>query len=383
MPTVGWILENTVDRFWESRARPVVHSARAFVCGNCRRTFAGQRQLVQHLAMAHPLPVPTLFVRGHPLLRRNVLRSRFKSHDVDVLECTSSAVRIDGAPWRDLETAALAEKLADLRDAVVEIRLFNDRSQDGTRSMSEYHVRLRHAEADTLDQIDEYFLRTLVVEEVSHAAIARFEALLPPSSPEREYGAALGDYVLGILLKERRTPPKAPIDFAEFASKMKGALEILHEFDRPVALAVAGAIRFNVNDFHDYGVRGPAEVVRALSLFRALAGYDTIEDIRQVTVRVPEQAPICPVDHLTHLLLSTACALADGSALDQGAARALLESLERAVILSDHDIVKAHVIRAEALMRQGRAAEAAPLLRRLRFHPTMKDFARARLTSDA
>ena len=50
-------------------------------------------------------------------------------------------------------------------------------------------------------------------------------------------------------------PPRAPVDFAEVALKMKGALEVLREFDRPVALAVVGATRFNLDDFHDYGVQ--------------------------------------------------------------------------------------------------------------------------------
>jgi hypothetical protein len=382
MPTVGWILEGSVERFWEARTRPAKAAPRVFVCRSCGRPFVGQRELIQHLAAAHPLPVPTLFVNGQPLLRESVLRSPFFAHDVDILHCSEAAVRIDGEPRQMLGPQELAERLAAAADAVIDIALFNDRIEDGTRTRSEYNIRIRQAEPASLNRIDDCFLRILAVDEITHAAIAQFEAALPPSSPEREYGAALGDYAIGILLKEGRAVRQAPIDFAEYAAKMKGALEVLRQFDRPVALAVCSTIRFNLNDFQEYGVVGAGEVVVAQALFRSLAGIGGTGQARLRRATSRSHVPVCPVDYVTHLLLCTAGALAKGSSLQQGAEKALLEALARTSIQSDYDLAKSYVIRAEALIRQGRAADAAPLLRKLRFDPTMHGYARKRITSE-
>ncbi len=382
MPTVGWILEGSVERFWEARARPSRAAAPVFVCKNCGRPFAGHNELMQHLAAAHPLPVPTLFIKGQPLLREVVLRFPFSAGDVAVLQCSEAAISIDGQPSHIVRPHELAAQLAKVRDAVINVELFNDRVQDGTRTRSEYNIRLRQADSGVLNRIDDCFLRILAVDEITHVAIAEFDATLPTSSPEREYGAALGDYAIGILLKEGRAAPQAPVDFAEYAAKMKGALEVLRQFDRPVALAVCSTIRFNLNDFHEYGLDGAGEVVVAQSLFRSLIGLGTAAEALQPAAMGRLRKPVCPVDYVTHLLLATACALASGSPLLHGAERSLLEALERSVIQSDYDLAKSYLLRAEALIRQDRMSDAEPLLRRLRFDPTMKDYARNRLSDE-
>ena len=376
MPTVTWIREDALERFWEGQAPPAPVRPRVFLCSYCGKSISGRDAFDEHLALQHPLPLPGLYVRGQPLMRQAVLRSTLHPSEIDLVHCSGCQLRIDGGELQERSLADFRTQFAAARDAVWNVRLFNERPDDGSRSWAEYDLRFRRAQRGRLNRIDGAFLRTLAIDRISHDAIDRFEAGLPDSLPEREYAAALGDYAIGILLKEQRVPPRAPVDFAEFAVKMKGALEVLREFDRPVALAVVGAIRFNLNDFHDYGVSTAPEIAAGLSFFRVLASSG--EPPRVAPPTNSDTAPVCPVDYITHLLLSaTAYLTIDGTGAD-AAGDMLLSTIERAPIASAQDTEKALMVRSELHIRRGRWTEAAALVKPYRYDPAMKEYVRKR-----
>jgi hypothetical protein len=293
-----------------------------------------------------------------------------------MIHCSGCLLRVDGGAWHELSPADFRRQFATAKDAVWNVRLFNERPDDGSRSWADYDLRFRRARRRILNGIDALFLRTLAVDRISHDAIDRFEAGLPDSQPEREYGAALGDYAIGILLKEQRAPSRAPVDFAEFAVKMKGALEVLREFDRPVALAVVGAIRFNLNDFHDYGVPTAPDIATGLAFFRSLAA--TGAPPKAAPTNNSSTAPVCPVDYVNHLLLSAATALIAKGSAAEAAGETLLAAIERAPIASGQDIDKSLMIRSELQIRRGRWTEALALVKPHRYDPAMKEYVRKR-----
>src|SRR2546430_7993166 len=145
---------------------------------------------------------------------------------------------MDGGPWIRLSLSKFRAQFSRLTNSTWNVRLVHERSEDDSRTEEEYHIRFRIPGIAALNAVDKHFIQTLVLEELRHSDLNRFEAGLPVDVPAREYGGALGDYALGLLLKERHEPPRSHVGFEEVGGKMRSALEGLRFFNRPVALAV-------------------------------------------------------------------------------------------------------------------------------------------------
>ena len=208
---------------------------------------------------------------GRPLLRETILRRALSPDEIVLAHANQCEVQVDGAPSRTITLSRVPDEFTGVKNGTWQIRLVNDRAADGSSVHVDYHVRFRIADPRILNTVDESFVARLARDELSHADLEGFAATLPRSPAEAEYGGALGDYALGLLIKEGRTPPRAPIAFEEFAAKLKSALAVLDQFDRPVALAVTGAIRFILNDF-DNEAPTAAEIARGRHFFRELIG---------------------------------------------------------------------------------------------------------------
>jgi hypothetical protein len=230
--------------------------------------------------------------------------------------------------------------------------------------------------------IDAHFMRTLVLEELTYSDLERFEAGLPVDAPAREYGGALGDYALGIILKERRSLPHARIRFEEFAVKMRTALETLRPFHRPVALAVSSSIRFNLNDFHDNGIATATELEAVLWFFRSITGESVTGKTLNPVAPVPQVSSmraICPVDQVSHRLLFASNHLSGGEKLSPDDLHELQKLTGSVTPISEQDLAKIHVICAEGYLRLTRASDALPHLRAIQFDPSFKDWAQRHL----
>jgi hypothetical protein len=213
--------------------------------------------------------------------------------------------------------------------------------------------------------------------------LEQFEAALPSDAPAREYGGALGDYALGIILKERRSPPHAPVGFEEFAVKMRSALEVSKLFNRPVALAVSGSIRFNLNDFQDHATATASELDTGLRFFRNITEHVAADAVNRAS---SGQAPssrraICPVDQVSHRLLSACERLASGGKLSLAELEALRQLTRGMTPVSEQDLAKVHVICAEGYLRFARANDAVPHLRAIQFDPSLKIWAQHQLNA--
>jgi hypothetical protein len=232
--------------------------------------------------------------------------------------------------------------------------------------------------------VDKHFLQTLVLDELRHSDLQRFEDGLPVDMPAREYGGALGDYALGILLKERRDVLRSQVGFEEFVVKMRSALEVLRLFHRPVALAVSSTIRFNLNDFHDYGTATATELEIGLRFFRSITGSPPTSASPRPTVGptppTSSKHAVCPVDHISYHLLHACTRLAGGGTMSLAELEALRQYIIRGLTpVSEQDLAKIHVICAEGYMRLAQVANALWHLQAVQFPPSFKDWAQRRL----
>lgn len=195
MPTVGWILEDAVERFWEGQPGPDLANMPllVFMCKWCRGEFFSPEALHRHFSLEHPLELPALYVHGKPLLRESVLRAPVRKSDVELVHCTRCEVQMDGGPWNRLALSEFRAQFSQPTNATWNVRLVHERSEDNARIEEEYHVRFRIPDTAALNTLDEHFILTLVLDELQHPDLKRFEVGLPVNVPAREYGEALGN----------------------------------------------------------------------------------------------------------------------------------------------------------------------------------------------
>lgn len=383
MPTVGWIYEGTIDRFWEEQPKSTLGSApkRVFVCKCCGKELFSLEELRRHYSFDHPLELPVLYIHGEPLLRESVIRSPFSKTDVELVQCDMCRVQADGGVWRTLAIDDFRSQMTIPRHSTWTVQLIHTREIDEARAEEEYHIRFRIPDKDTLNTVDELFIRCLVVDELRHSDLEIYETNLPTDAPAREYGSALGDYALGIILKERRSPTYAPVGFEEFAVKMRSALEVLKLFNRPVALAVSGSIRFNLNDFSHTGLLTTPELAAGLHYFKNICTPVSSVTGNSLATEASKQIKraVCPVDQVTDHLLSACTTLSNGNKLSMSELEALRQLLRGMAPVSEQDMSKIHVICAEGFSRLDRYTEALPHLQAIQFDPILKEWAQYRL----
>lgn len=384
MPTVGWIYEGALDRFCEEQPKSTSGSLPKpiFVCKFCDKHFPSLGELQRHYNFDHPLELPVLYVQSKPLLHESVIRSALLETDVELIQCDSCQVQSDGGAWQNLSVDDFRKQFTKQNNSTWNVRLVHNREMDHARTEEKYHIRFRIPKKISLNQVDELFIRLLVVDELRHSHLEAYEDGLPVDAPAREYGSALGDYALGIIMKERRSPAYAPVGFEEFAVKMRSALEVLRLFNRPVPLAVSGSIRFNLNDFNDYGVFTAPTLETALKFFRAICtttGINVTGESALPSALQRNDFKICPVDKITHRLLKVCESLAGDRKLSMYELEALRQLTRGMVPVSEQDLSKIHVICAEGYFRLDRHSEALPHLQAIQFDPMLKSWSQSRL----
>lgn len=355
-----------------------------FRCGRCGKIFESADTLRSHTTIHHPLELPALYVRGEPLLRDSVVRVSLAVSDTELVQCSRCEVQMDGGPWKRLAMPEFRKEFTRPVDSTWNVRLIHERSVDKTKTEEEYHVRFRIPDGAELNAVDERFIQTLVRDEVRHSDLENFENGLPQGAPAREYSGALGNYTLGILLKERRTPPHAPVGFERFAELMKEALEVLRLFHRPVALAVCSSIRFNLNDFADHGTGGAAEIETGLRFFRRVTSGAAPEKNTGDTERRSKacsKPAICPVDHITHRLLVACASLDEGGRMSLAELESMRQFTRANLPISEQDLAKVHVLCAGGYLRLGLTSDALPHLQAIQFVRPFNEWAQQQMNS--
>jgi hypothetical protein len=160
------------------------------------------------------------------------------------------------------------------------------------------------------------------------------------------------------------------------------ALDVLRLFNRPVALAVSSSIRFNLNDFHNYGAPISTEVEAGLRFFRNIIGQSAPYESSNLTMPVPQkscQRAICPVDKISHQLLSACARLSGGGKMSLTELENLRQRTRGMNPISEQDLSKLHLICAEGYIRLACADDALTHLQSIQFDPSFNAWAQSRL----
>jgi hypothetical protein len=268
--------------------------------------------------------------------------------------------------------------LAAQRSATCELRLINERALDRNRAAANFVARFRIPSEEALKAIDHEFIRRLAIEHPRIADVDAFRTACPEDAAARDYAAALGDYVIGLAIKERHPDAQVYSDFENYREKFAAAIAVLKEFRRPVALSVTAAVSFNTNNFSVApSAHLPAFDV-ASSFFGTIAAGN--EPHLHAAAANAQAAPICPVDITTHRILE-ATKRATTERTPHPMVADDLDTLARRKPLSEYDAAKLRVLVAFVQTRLGNMKEAETQFRRLQFTAPFESWAQSRLSS--
>ena len=307
---------------------------RTHLCPECHAEFSSEVELDEHLTTEHPVLQPHLLLGRTRVPGSWVVRQRVDPSTLQIINATEVRLSINGAPLHSTSSEAFRQVLAQTGDGVLELHV---RNRD---ALQQYDIHIQVPEEAELQCIDDEFRAHLARADVTVSDVRRFDDALSVGAGARAYASALADYVYGVLAKDRAGQTTLP--YAAFLDKLKRALAILGDFDRPLAAAVASCIRFNLNDFRSaWRPSGVQMLDRAFRFYRERTLGKTPDLVRRSTFQSEPEIPLCPVDTVTQTILN----LLDASDF---ALSALLKVTSRHD-LSAEDRVKVCVLLAERL----------------------------------
>lgn len=279
-------------------------------CQVCHEVGADAAWLSAHLRSAHPVAAPTLILDGRmrPPDMMIPVRGRVVAAAVETANATSLVLSVDGGPPARLSLAELRARLASIERGVAQVHLRNDRA-DGAEVSRTFKLHLAIPRGDELDAVDAAFAEA-VGRQTAAEDLDRFSARVAGLRTAIAYAGALHAYLRGILLKDGRLSGLG----LEFAKHRDHLSQALHEMafypERPLARAIAGVIRFNLNEFPSHAPSGIAELDSCAADLIALAERrQPPRDLRPIA----QHGGVCPVDDSTHALLQLHRDLTDAS----------------------------------------------------------------------
>lgn len=339
MPTVGWIVEAADERFWENRRYNLVPPGPVCECTICNRNFESLDSLKYHLGLEHPLESPTLMLWGRPLDRETVIRRKPEPHDFLVTNCSRCRIFETRKKVRCLSPDYLSDWLCDHRPEYVEIELENERIQDKQVASVRYKIIFRIVSPELLDNCDRFFIERLAVPRPTLSDVEAYRKSISESRDALEYGGALADYVVGILLKEQAYDRGVRGGFEGYKDKLMSSLNILKDISRPVAHAIVSLIQFNLNAWRCLNPPSRMPDLKIAVLFFRNQNKEIIHDEDYSAYHFPK-APICPIDTVTECILKAVRCIVQS---DWDRLRDILNEVDRlqfVLPISEYDRVK-------------------------------------------
>lgn len=350
--SVGWILEDARERFLEGHPEPSRvlhgHAPPRYRCALCGQLFDTDAARYSHDKSEHRFDRPVLFIKGDEPRQDQVVRTPLRESDVAWSRCTECRIRAHSGKEKTVSLEGLQAALAcQKNNALTEVCLTGNHSSSSTS----YRLNFCIPSETSLEQVDALFATSFRMAEIQHAAIGAFTESLPDDTASREYGDALGNYVLGLLLKEYNRNTTACIGTDEFKARMQESFEILKVFERHLPRAICRLIRFNLNDL------------------------DAPNPVEWTTYPVD-----CPVDSQTRFMLAAAGRLAANETLNTDELELHLGTGRH---ITEYDRLKLHAISAAAFLRLNQMNNARPHLNAVRSHLVWETWARNHLKGAA
>lgn len=312
MPTVGWIREDALEAFYEGTERtpdPGPPAKPTFRCPFCSSIFPVQKELHDHVYKNHRVERPVMLLGGREPSGRAVLRVPVDRSAIAVANATTVRISIDGSDPQRCLPDVVPKKLADTRQGEMNLVLLNDSQVNAEPVSTRYAISFRIADAQELKRVEEAFAGILVSSSITRDAISCFLADQRTQGPGKEYATGLGYYCLGVLIKERPTSEHLTTPLSRYRELYGSALQVLADFDRPLARLITGVIRFAMNDFSE---AGSSTGYWELDLAKVLLS-DPGRTRMPSSDKTAKRRPICPIDHGTARILDLAARMATQS----------------------------------------------------------------------
>ena len=252
MPTVGWILEDDLDRFLSATlktADPGPAPPPRHYCSFCRASFETSEKLRAHLASSHRASRPYVLFNGQEPSRQDIIRLKVKPDEIELYNVTKIEVSTAGDKgFKAVPQNQVRKLIAETSAGRIWLKLENQCGQNAAEVVEKYDLSFRIYSEKQLASVDDLFVSLLARADPSIAQIDEYLQQVVRCGAT-EYSSALGDYVLAILNKDNDPDSGVRPGLQDYRRRMNSALRTLQGFDRPLARLVSALIRFSSNDF--------------------------------------------------------------------------------------------------------------------------------------
>lgn len=275
MPTLGWIQETSLDRFWETGSDPALSALpKKFYCRYCDQVFDSIPAREQH-ELEHPFSNPVLYFRDKEIGSSRLLITT-KVNSSDVTSRNVSNLRLNG---RTLESLAqLIEALQCSNNDYLNIVYGNEALE------KKLSIEVCIADKQELNEVDQAFKAHFASDSLSGQQLASFKNSVNHCSSVEQYINGLVRYIHGLKAKDHQSEITG---FEHFDIRFNQSLASLIEYNTPLASAVRAVIRFNRNDFGlMQKLSGLPELDNAAAFFRGadLASSGHVQPSAQLPV---------------------------------------------------------------------------------------------------
>ncbi|WP_434456586.1 hypothetical protein JQR85_14015 [Stutzerimonas urumqiensis] len=256
MPTLGWIQETGLDRFWERGSEPGTSALPShYACRYCNLVFDSVAAREQH-ELEHPLLNPIMCYRDRELGGTHLLiNTPIQLGDIGARNI--SKIELNGQPLSSV--IELTQALQSVRQGLFRITYANEVLEKSIK------IQVCIADPEHLAEVDQTFRMHFSSESIADPLLESFIASVRHCSSVSRYIDGLVRYLHGLKAKDHQSDITT---FESFDMRFNQALASLSDYATPVAAALRAVIRFNRNDFSLMHVAsGLPDLDRAVAFF--------------------------------------------------------------------------------------------------------------------
>jgi hypothetical protein len=366
-----------IEERWSASLPPPVRSRLPVnsPCPFCDELLPSFKALLDHLAKKHRGERPVLLIGAREPSARQTFTAPLAPSSVDLRNCTSLRVSIDGDPEVLSARKKLGALLARQRDSIVQLELEN-RFEPNARPITQtYALTFSIADTAELKAIDRAFAARLGREAITMADVDEFLNTHHWSRPGRAYADALTDYVRGVLIKDRPTHAYVGIPYSQYRSLYQRAQDSLSNSPRALPRLICASIRFALNDFSQTPVvTGFGPLDRTIAILHSIVRHDLPSARAEWPADGGSKGFPCPVDDGIWRVIFLAQRLASSRQWSPGLEQECRQA-SYADTLDVPDRSKVLALWAATALRLGRDQEAQEPLAELSATPPFADWA--------
>lgn len=237
MPTLGWIQETGLDRFWETGSDLTSSDLiKEYCCRYCDQVFDSIAAREQH-ELEHPISNPILYFRDKEIgSSRLLVTTEVGSGDITARNV--SRLRLNGRTIESL--TQLIETLQCCKNDYINIVYGNDALE------KKLSIEICIADKKELLEVDQAFNAQFTSDYLSSQKLESFQNSIKHCKTVGKYTNGLVRYIHGLKAKDQQSEITS---FEDFDVRFNQSLASLTEYNTSLASAIRAVIRFNRNDF--------------------------------------------------------------------------------------------------------------------------------------